>query len=102
MELVAALALLAFLARRGARDPVPLGPGRPAVRADGRLPPGPDRRERWCRDPGLRFLVPDRHRPVKVDLREQFIEVPSQTTITKDNAPINVDFLIYWRIARSA
>jgi regulator of protease activity HflC (stomatin/prohibitin superfamily) len=34
-----------------------------------------------------------------VDLREQFIEVPSQTTITKDNAPINVDFLIYWRIA---
>ena len=37
-------------------------------------------------------------RPVKVDVREQFIEVPSQTTITKDNAPINVDFLIYWRI----
>ena len=31
-------------------------------------------------------------------MREQFIEVPSQTTITKDNAPINVDFLIYWRI----
>ena len=24
--------------------------------------------------------------------------MPSQTTITKDNAPINVDFLIYWRI----
>jgi regulator of protease activity HflC (stomatin/prohibitin superfamily) len=38
-------------------------------------------------------------RPVKVDVREQFIEVPSQTTITRDNAPINVDFLIYWRIA---
>jgi len=36
---------------------------------------------------------------VKVDIREQFIEVPSQTTITRDNAPINVDFLIYWRIA---
>jgi regulator of protease activity HflC (stomatin/prohibitin superfamily) len=51
------------------------------------------------RDPGLRFLIPIVDRPVKVDLREQFIEVPSQTTITKDNAPINVDFLIYWRIA---
>ncbi len=50
------------------------------------------------RDPGLRFLIPIIDRPVKVDLREQFIEVPSQTTITKDNAPINVDFLIYWRI----
>jgi regulator of protease activity HflC (stomatin/prohibitin superfamily) len=35
---------------------------------------------------------------MKVDMREQFIEVPSQTTITQDNAPISVDFLIYWRI----
>src|SRR5690349_4397329 len=48
--------------------------------------------------PGLRFLIPIVDRPVKVDMREQFIEVPSQTTITKDNAPISVDFLIYWRI----
>jgi regulator of protease activity HflC (stomatin/prohibitin superfamily) len=51
------------------------------------------------RDPGLRFLIPIIDRPVKVDIREQFIEVPSQTTITRDNAPINVDFLIYWRIS---
>ena len=55
--------------------------------------------ELMVRDPGLRFLIPIIDRPVKVDVREQFIEVPSQTTITKDNAPINVDFLIYWRIA---
>lgn len=48
--------------------------------------------------PGLRLLIPVIDRGVKVDLREQFIEVPSQTTITKDNAPINIDFLIYWRI----
>ena len=54
--------------------------------------------EAMVRDPGLRFLIPIIDRPVKVDIREQFIEVPSQTTITKDNAPINVDFLIYWRI----
>src|SRR3954471_7039438 len=54
--------------------------------------------ELMVRDPGLRFLVPVIDRPVKVDTREQFIEVPSQTTITKDNAPINVDFLVYWRI----
>ncbi|HEV8640683.1 MAG TPA: SPFH domain-containing protein [Methylomirabilota bacterium] len=51
------------------------------------------------RGPGLVFLIPLVDRPVRVDLREQFIEVPSQTTITKDNAPINIDFLIYWRIA---
>jgi regulator of protease activity HflC (stomatin/prohibitin superfamily) len=55
--------------------------------------------ERLVRDPGLRFLIPIVDRPVKVDVREQFIEVASQTTITRDNAPINVDFLIYWRIA---
>jgi regulator of protease activity HflC (stomatin/prohibitin superfamily) len=48
--------------------------------------------------PGLVFLLPFIDRPVRTDLREQFIEVPSQTTITKDNAPINIDFLIYWRV----
>ena len=55
--------------------------------------------EGLVREPGLRFLVPFVDRPVKVDLRETLTEVPSQTTITKDNAPINVDFLVYWRIA---
>jgi len=55
--------------------------------------------ESMVRGPGLQFLIPVVDRPVKVDVREQFIEVPSQTTITRDNAPINVDFLIYWRIA---
>jgi regulator of protease activity HflC (stomatin/prohibitin superfamily) len=54
--------------------------------------------ESLVRGPGLRFLIPIVDRPVKVDMREQFIEVPSQTTITRDNAPISVDFLIYWRI----
>ena len=51
------------------------------------------------RGPGPAFIVPFLQRGVKVDIREQFIEIPSQTNITKDNAPINVDFLIYWRIS---
>jgi regulator of protease activity HflC (stomatin/prohibitin superfamily) len=50
------------------------------------------------RGPGLVILIPIIDRAVKTDLREQFIEVPSQTNITRDNAPINIDFLIYWRI----
>jgi regulator of protease activity HflC (stomatin/prohibitin superfamily) len=54
----------------------------------------PDR----VRGPGLVILIPIIDRAVKTDLREQFIEVPSQTNITRDNAPINIDFLIYWRI----
>ena len=48
--------------------------------------------------PGWVFVVPIAQRGIRVDLREQFIEVPSQTGITKDNAPISIDFLIYWRI----
>ena len=49
--------------------------------------------------PGWVFVVPIVQRGIRVDLREQFIEVPSQTNITRDNAPISIDFLIYWRIA---
>src|SRR3954449_13030932 len=48
--------------------------------------------------PGWVLVVPIVQRGIRVDLREQFIEVPSQTNITRDNAPISIDFLIYWRI----
>jgi regulator of protease activity HflC (stomatin/prohibitin superfamily) len=48
--------------------------------------------------PGLVVLIPFLDTATKVDLREQFMEVPQQTSITKDNAPISVDFLIYWRV----
>ncbi|MCS7060932.1 MAG: SPFH domain-containing protein [Anaerolineae bacterium] len=48
--------------------------------------------------PGLVILLPVIDTAVKVDLREQFMEVPQQTAITKDNAPISVDFLIYWKV----
>ena len=50
------------------------------------------------RNPGLNFLIPVVDRPIKVDLRENLTEVPSQRTITRDNAPIEVDFLVFWRI----
>ena len=48
-----------------------------------------------ARGPGLVLLIPLIDRPVRVDLREQFMEVPHQTCITRDNAPVNVDFLVY-------
>ena len=50
------------------------------------------------RGPGLVFLIPFIENANWVDLREQFLEVPHQTTITKDNANISVDFLIYWKV----
>lgn len=48
--------------------------------------------------PGLVLLIPFIDRAVWVDLREVFLEVPKQTCITKDNAPIDIDFLIYWKV----
>jgi regulator of protease activity HflC (stomatin/prohibitin superfamily) len=50
------------------------------------------------RGPGLVLLIPFVDRPVRVDLREQVREIPAQTSITKDNAPISIDFLWYYKI----
>ncbi|HEX9074655.1 MAG TPA: SPFH domain-containing protein [Anaerolineae bacterium] len=50
------------------------------------------------RGPGLVLLWPFIEMASWVDLREKFLEVPHQTTITKDNAGISVDFLIYWKV----
>lgn len=50
------------------------------------------------RGPGLVFLIPFIERGVKVDLREQVREVPHQTCITLDNAPIEIDFLWYSKV----
>ncbi len=48
--------------------------------------------------PGLVIIIPVIDQIVWVDLRELFLEIPGQTCITKDNAPINIDFLIYWKV----
>ena len=48
--------------------------------------------------PGLVVIIPLIDRPIRVDLRESYFEVPHQTCITKDNAPISIDFLIYSRV----
>ncbi len=48
--------------------------------------------------PGIVFLIPVVDRAVKVDLREQVREIPHQTSITKDNAPISIDFLWYFKV----
>ncbi|MBM4427207.1 MAG: SPFH/Band 7/PHB domain protein [Chloroflexi bacterium] len=51
-----------------------------------------------ARGPGIIFLIPVIDRGVKVDLREQVREIPQQTSITKDNAPISIDFLWYFKL----
>ncbi len=50
------------------------------------------------RGPGLVILIPIIDRAVRVDLREQVREIPQQTSITKDNAPISIDFIWYYKV----
>ncbi|MGD2252148.1 MAG: SPFH domain-containing protein [Anaerolineales bacterium] len=50
------------------------------------------------RGPGLVLLLPFIDRGVKVDLREQVREIPHQTSITLDNAPISIDFIWYYKV----
>jgi regulator of protease activity HflC (stomatin/prohibitin superfamily) len=48
--------------------------------------------------PGVVAVVPLVDRLIKVDLREFFLEIPRQTAITKDNAPISIDFITFFKV----
>lgn len=48
--------------------------------------------------PGVVILIPIVDRAVRVDLREQVREIPRQTSITKDNAPIDIDFIWFYKV----
>jgi regulator of protease activity HflC (stomatin/prohibitin superfamily) len=49
-------------------------------------------------NPGFRWIVPFVSEVIKLDLRTQVMEVPSQEVITKDNSPTNVDAIVYVRV----
>src|ERR671931_124031 len=57
----------------------------------GRLLPAP-------KGPGLFILIPIVDRMVKVDLRTITLNVPPQEVITKDNVPVRVNAVAYFRI----
>jgi regulator of protease activity HflC (stomatin/prohibitin superfamily) len=57
----------------------------------GRLLPNP-------KGPGLFLLIPVVDRMVKVDLRTITLNVPPQEVITKDNVPVRVNAVAYFRI----
>lgn len=48
--------------------------------------------------PGIVFAIPIVHQIVRVDTRVEVLDIPRQTNITKDNAPIDIDFLVYMRV----
>ncbi len=48
--------------------------------------------------PGIVISIPIVHQIQKIDTRTAVLEIPRQTNITKDNAPIDIDFLVYMRV----
>ncbi len=54
------------------------------------------------RGPGLVLRIPIIDRLLWVDLREGYFTVPHQTCITKDNAPTDIDFIVYYKVVDPA
>jgi len=54
-------------------------------------------------DPGLHFLIPIVYGVGrKINMMEQVMEVPSQDVITKDNAVVKVDGIVYFQVLDAA
>jgi regulator of protease activity HflC (stomatin/prohibitin superfamily) len=49
-------------------------------------------------DSGLTIIIPFWERMIKVDMREQVVDVPPQAVITKDNVAVNVDAVVYYEV----
>ncbi len=50
------------------------------------------------RGPGLFLIIPILENMVKVDLRTITYDVPKQETLTKDNVPVSVNAVVYFRV----
>lgn len=51
------------------------------------------------RGPGLFLIIPIIDKMVKLDLRVVTLDVPAQEVITKDNIPITVDAVLYFKVS---
>jgi regulator of protease activity HflC (stomatin/prohibitin superfamily) len=49
-------------------------------------------------DSGLSLIVPFMERMIKVDMREQVVDVPPQGVITADNVVVEVDAVVYYEV----
>jgi regulator of protease activity HflC (stomatin/prohibitin superfamily) len=50
------------------------------------------------KDPGWRIVLPVIQTMRKVDIRTKTVDVPEQETITKDNIPVGINAVIYYKI----
>jgi regulator of protease activity HflC (stomatin/prohibitin superfamily) len=51
-----------------------------------------------AKGPGLFFLIPIVDKMVKIDLRVVTLDVPRQEMMTRDNVPVTVDAVVYFRV----
>jgi regulator of protease activity HflC (stomatin/prohibitin superfamily) len=49
-------------------------------------------------DPGIRYIIPFVQRMLRVNMREQVIDVPPQEIITEDNVVVTIDAVIYYQV----
>ncbi len=52
--------------------------------------------------PGWKILIPVFQKFIRVDIRVKAVDVPDQEAITKDNIPLRINAVIYFRIADAA
>jgi len=50
-------------------------------------------------EPGLHFLFMIYHSMERIDMRVKTIEIPKQEVMTRDNVPVNINAVIYFKIA---
>jgi regulator of protease activity HflC (stomatin/prohibitin superfamily) len=50
------------------------------------------------RSPGLNWIFPVIQKMVKVDMRIATVDIPQQEVITRDNVPLNVNAVVYYKI----
>lgn len=50
-------------------------------------------------DPGWRLVFPVIQTYQKIDMRTKAVDVPDQNAITKDNVPVNVNAVIYYKVS---
>lgn len=52
-------------------------------------------------NPGLRWILAGIQRMIKVDLRITTVDIPRQEAITKDNVPVGINAVLYFKVERA-
>ncbi|OQA37141.1 MAG: FtsH protease regulator HflK [Parcubacteria group bacterium ADurb.Bin326] len=53
------------------------------------------------RNPGLTWIIPIVQTMTKVDMRILTVDIPQQEVITKDNVPVGINGVVYFRVSRA-